>query len=113
MSPVQIWVLASHLIPLVPQPLREKPLLLRTVPRPLDPFGASGTGKQVFDNADSFAQAFDEAWQRHEREQPTHGLDRASKRDLILEQLSDHPFLGSSPELARQVADFRLRLFGL
>lgn len=88
-------------------------LLKVPVARPLDPFGASGTGKQLFNNADSFAQAFDEAWQEHERQQPTHGLDRASKCDLILSQLQEHPFHQSAPEMARQVAEFRLRLLGL
>jgi hypothetical protein len=83
------------------------------VARPLDPFGASGTGKQVFNNADSFAQAFDEAWKQHEHQQPDHGLSSHQKRDLILGQLNDHPFQQSAPEMARQVADFRLRLLGL
>jgi hypothetical protein len=67
----------------------------------------------MFNNADSFAQAFDQAWQEHERGQPDHGLDQASKRDLILEQLQEHPFHQSAPDMARQVADFRLRLLGL
>jgi len=83
------------------------------VARPLDPFGASGTGQQVFNNADSFAQAFDEAWKQHDSQQPDHGLDRDGKRDLILGQLEEHPFQQSAPEMARQVADFRLRLLGL
>jgi hypothetical protein len=83
------------------------------VARPLDPFGTPGTGKQVFNNADSFAQAFDEAWREHEHQQPDHGLDTGQKRDLILSQLHEHPFQQSAPEMARQVADFRLRLLGL
>ncbi len=83
------------------------------VPRPLDPFGASGSGDRQFNNADSFAQAFDQAWQEHDRRQPDHGLDQVSKRDLILAQLQEHPFHQSAPEMARQVADFRLRLLGL
>ena len=81
--------------------------------RPLDPIGASGSGKQVFNNADSFAQAFDEAWQEHERQQPDHGLDRSSKCAMILDQLHEHPFQQSAPEMAQQVAEFRLRLLGL
>lgn len=68
---------------------------------------------RLFNNADSFAQAFDQAWQDHERLQPDHGLDQASKRDVILAQLQEHPFHQSAPEMARQVADFRLRLLGL
>ncbi len=66
-----------------------------------------------FNNADSFAQAFDEAWLQHERQHPDHGLDRHHKQALILESLTEHPFLRSQPELAAQVAAFRLRLLGL
>ncbi|MDP5124038.1 MAG: hypothetical protein NWP84_09310 [Cyanobium sp. MAG_04] len=68
---------------------------------------------RVFNNADSFAQAFDEAWQKHEQRDPHHGLDPAAKVDLILEGLGEHPFLQNQPELAQQVATFRLRLLGL
>jgi hypothetical protein len=31
----------------------------------------------------------------------------------MLERLADHPFLQNEPDLARQVAGFRLRLLGL
>ncbi|MDA0717916.1 MAG: hypothetical protein O2839_06840 [Cyanobacteria bacterium] len=68
---------------------------------------------RVFNNADSFAQAFDEAWQKHEQENPQHGLDPAAKADLMIEWLGDHPFLQNQPELAHQVKAFRLRLLGL
>ncbi|MCP9775953.1 hypothetical protein KBY58_08555 [Cyanobium sp. HWJ4-Hawea] len=68
---------------------------------------------QIFNNADSFAQAFDEAWQRHGERQPGHGLDRETKLALILEQVKEHPFRLSEPELSLQVATFRLRLLGL
>ncbi|MGB5134381.1 MAG: hypothetical protein WBN89_04325 [Prochlorococcaceae cyanobacterium] len=70
-------------------------------------------GEQLFNNADSFAQAFDEAWRLHERQQPDHGLLRDHKLALILESLAEHPFRRSQPELAAQVATFRLRLLGL
>jgi hypothetical protein len=77
---------------------------MRELPEPAD---------RLFNNADSFAQAFDEAWQQHARRDPHHGLDPDAKVALMLEQLSDHPFLQNEPELARQVATFRLRLLGL
>ena len=66
-----------------------------------------------FNNADSFAQAFDDAWKQHEERDPHHGLDPEAKVDLMLERLTDHPFLQNEPDLARQVAGFRLRLLGL
>jgi hypothetical protein len=66
-----------------------------------------------FNNADSFAQAFDEAWRQHELLQPDHGLGQEQKLTLILQSLAEHPFQRSQPALAAQVAAFRLRLLGL
>lgn len=66
-----------------------------------------------FNNADSFAQAFDAAWHLHEQQHPHHDLDRDRKRALVLQSLIDHPFQRSHPKLAAQVASFRLRLLGL
>jgi hypothetical protein len=70
-------------------------------------------GPQVFNNADSFAQAFDEAWKRHDRRQPGHGLEAKAKLRLILADVAEHPFRQSEPELSEQVARFRMRLLGL
>lgn len=70
-------------------------------------------GPQMFNNADSFAQAFDEAWQRHSQRNPGHGLSALEKLPLVLAEIADHPFHQSEPELAGQVAHFRLRLLGL
>lgn len=77
------------------------------------PWSGSLNANQVFNNADSFAQVFDEAWQRHQRLDP--GLKRETEETLaqVLCEISDHPFHQSEPELAEQVARFRLRLFGL
>ena len=64
-----------------------------------------------FNNADSFAQAFDEAWTRHHRQ---HGeLDQSDRTDAVLAEVSEHPFAQNQPELVRQVAAFRIRLLGL
>ena len=71
------------------------------------------SSNQVFNNADSFALAFDEAWQHHSQLQPNHNLNNEEKVELILEQISDHPFVVNQASMARQVADFRLRLLGL
>jgi len=68
---------------------------------------------RLFNNADSFAMVFDEAWQRHSRLEGDHGLSAEEKIPLILEQVADHPFAQDSPEQARQVAAFRVRLLGL
>ena len=68
---------------------------------------------QLFDNADSFGMAFDEAWQLHSLRHPSHGLSSSDKKALVLEACSDHPFMLSNPAMASQVADFRIRLLGL
>ena len=68
---------------------------------------------QIFNNADSFAQAFDEAWQAHSRRHHDHGLTAAEKLELILEQVAEHPFIQGDPGMARQVAVFRIRLLDL
>jgi hypothetical protein len=68
---------------------------------------------QIFNNADSFAQAFDEAWNVHSLQCPHHGLSAEAKMELILAQVADHPFQQSDPVTAQQVAAFRIRLLGL
>ena len=68
---------------------------------------------QQFANADSFAQAFDEAWASHQRQHPDHGLTATDKLERMLEDLADHPFVVGDPAMARQVAEFRVRLLGL
>ncbi|WP_411871759.1 hypothetical protein [Vulcanococcus limneticus] len=67
---------------------------------------------QLFNNADSFAMAFDEAWKRHDQLQPGHGLVASEKLERILEACANHPFMQSDPAMARQVAAFRMRLLG-
>ena len=68
---------------------------------------------QVFNNADSYAQAFDEAWQEHERRNPCHNLNVDEKVAWIQEQLHAHPFQLNQPQRAADVAVFRVRLLGL
>jgi hypothetical protein len=68
---------------------------------------------RLFCNADSFAQAFDEAWHAYGRREAGSSLSTDEKLPLILEQIRDHPFLVEQPSLARQVAAFRIRLLGL
>ncbi|MBM5819938.1 MAG: hypothetical protein FJ070_07635 [Cyanobacteria bacterium K_DeepCast_150m_m2_101] len=66
---------------------------------------------RLFNNADSFAQAFDEAWTRHIRQ---HGaMDSAARTEQVLREVGDHPFACEQPEMAKQVAAFRIRLLGL
>ena len=57
---------------------------------------------KLYDNADSFAISFDEAWKNIDCD------DLRLKIDKVFELLSDHPFLISNPENARKMAQFRV-----
>jgi hypothetical protein len=71
------------------------------------------SSNQLFDNADSFGMVFDEAWKRHTTQNPGHAMASTEKIGLILASCADHPFMVSNPAMARQVAEFRIRLLGL
>ena len=59
--------------------------------------------ERTFNNADSFAMSFDEEWQRFECE------DEILKINKVIDLLSDHPFVQSSPEIALKIAIFRIK----
>ena len=67
---------------------------------------------QLFDNADSFAMVFDEAWQKLLSQPKAAALSADEKKRLALDACADHPFRLSNPAMADQVADFRIRLLG-
>jgi hypothetical protein len=66
-----------------------------------------------FNNADSFAAAFDEAWTILARDPEAQNLTTTEKLGRILDQISDHPFALTNAARAREVGEFRLRLLGL
>lgn len=68
---------------------------------------------QLFNNADSFAICFDEAWRRSVPDPSGAEPSRSARLDRVLSQLEDHPFARSQPTRVREVAEFRLRLLGL
>tara|TARA_A100000164_G_scaffold119791_1_gene105833 strand:+ start:405 stop:617 length:213 start_codon:yes stop_codon:yes gene_type:complete len=55
-----------------------------------------------YNNADSFAISFDEEWQK------VNCNDIAQKIDKVIEILSDHPFVISNIDNARNIAKFRI-----
>ena len=57
---------------------------------------------KTYDNADSFAISFDEEWRK------VNCNDKAKKIDKVIEILSDHPFVISNLENARNIAKFRI-----
>jgi len=69
---------------------------------------------RLFNNADSFAMAFDDAWKTHAANQNFKDQSTEKKISFILENhIAEHPFLIDNPEQAVQVAQFRIRLLDL
>lgn len=66
-----------------------------------------------YNNADSYAHAFDEAWREENARTAEESPPREEKLERILAQIADHPFAQDDPAMARQVAEFRIRLLGL
>ncbi len=66
----------------------------------------------LYNNADSFSMAFDEAWKK----QQLHSKEVVEKEDrlkAVLSLIKDHPFIISSYSEALKVAKFRIRLLDL
>ena len=57
---------------------------------------------KTYNNADSFAFSFDEEWQKVDCN------DKAQKIDKVIEILSEHPFVISNLDNARNIAEFRI-----
>ena len=57
---------------------------------------------KLFDNADSFASSFDEEWKKIQCE------DSKMKIEKVIKTLSDHPFVISNPQNAKDIAKFRV-----
>ena len=57
---------------------------------------------KTYNNADSFAISFDEEWQK------VNCNDTSQKIDKLIEILSDHPFVVSNLDDARNIAKFRV-----
>ena len=61
---------------------------------------------KLYNNADSFSMAFDEAWEKIKCE------DKSKKIKKVIELLREHPFVISNPEMAEKIANFRIDLLG-
>ena len=57
---------------------------------------------RTYNNADSFAISFDEEWKKVKCK------DITQKINIVIEILSNHPFVISNPENARNIAKFRI-----
>ena len=62
--------------------------------------------EKTYNNADSFAMAFDDEWQKVECD------NEIEKIEKIIKSLSDHPFVRENLVLAKQIANFRIKSLG-
>ncbi len=68
---------------------------------------------RVFNNADSFASAFDDAWREHSLNQDLKEKSPEEKLIEVLELIKEHPLMKESPSQAKDIALFRIRLLNL
>ena len=65
-----------------------------------------------YNNADSFAMAFDSAWNANALENDK-GINVEEKIQLTFEKIKSHPFLIKNPKQSKDIALFRIKLLGL
>ena len=70
------------------------------------------SNENLYNNADSFAMAFDAAWNdcnlRNEKDKKVE-----QKIQIAFEKIKTHPFLIEDPLQAKNIALFRIKLLGL
>ena len=66
----------------------------------------------LYNNADSFAMAFDAAWKDCDLENDK-DLKIEEKIQIIFEKINTHPFLIENPIQSKKIAFFRIKLLGL
>ena len=70
------------------------------------------SSENLYNNADSFAMAFDAAWK---------DCDLVNNKDITIDEkiekafakIKEHPFLTSNPIQSKNIALFRIKLLGL
>ena len=65
----------------------------------------------LYNNADSFAIAFDKAWNDCSLEQSKE-INIEDKIEITFEKIKDHPFLIENPSQSKDIALFRIKLLG-
>ena len=66
----------------------------------------------LYNNADSFAIAFDKAWNDCSLGQ-NGDINIEEKIEITFRKLETHPFLIENPSQAKNIAHFRIKLLGL
>ena len=68
---------------------------------------------ELFNNADSFAMCFDEAWKAINLIKENKDLEIEEKIKLVFKKTKDHPLLQKDSSQAYKIALFRIRLLDL
>tara|TARA_Y100001968_G_scaffold288051_1_gene289991 strand:- start:78 stop:308 length:231 start_codon:yes stop_codon:yes gene_type:complete len=68
--------------------------------------------ENLYNNADSFAMAFDSAWKDCSIEK-NKTLSIEERIKLTFEQIKNHPFLIENPKQSKNIALFRIKLLEL
>ena len=71
-----------------------------------------GPDGQTYNNADSFAMAFDSAWNNLDIDNQKK-LNKEEKIMRTFEKIKTHPFLIDNPAESKNIASFRIKLLGL
>ena len=66
----------------------------------------------LYNNADSFAIAFDAAWKDSTLENDQN-IDSEERIKITFEKIKTHPFLIENPIQSKNIALFRIKLLGL
>ena len=70
------------------------------------------SSENLYNNADSFAMAFDSAWNDSDLGN-NNDIQIDEKIEIAFEQIKNHPFLISNPIQSKNIALFRIKLLGL
>ncbi len=70
------------------------------------------SNENLYNNADSFAMAFDAAWNDCDVENDKNKKIE-EKIQITFEKIKNHPFLIDDPIQAKNIAHFRIKLLGL
>ena len=70
------------------------------------------SNENLYNNADSFAMAFDSAWNSNALEHDK-DINLEDRIQLTFEKIKSHPFLIENPKQSKDIALFRIKLLGL
>ena len=70
------------------------------------------SSENLYNNADSFAMAFDAAWKDSDLNN-NKDIKTDEKIEIAFDKIKNHPFLIANPNQSKNVAFFRIKLLGL